>query len=69
MTIIQDILEKYSSKIDFLDLELIIAHELKKPREFVLTHPEYTIPTLKIENLKLKIIRNVIPVTISTKGY
>jgi len=37
---IQTILDKYRSKIDSLDLELLIAHELKKSREFILTYPE-----------------------------
>ena len=55
MLLIRDYLIKYSSEVDFLDLELIIAHVLKKPREFVLAHPEYKIPKFKIKNLKLKI--------------
>lgn len=37
---IYDLFIQYSSKIDSLDLELLIAHTLKKPREFVLAHPE-----------------------------
>ena len=40
---IYDIYKKYSPKIDHLDLELIIAHVIKKPREFVLAHPEFSI--------------------------
>jgi release factor glutamine methyltransferase len=54
---IQAILDKYRPKIDNLDLELLIAHELKKTREFVLAHPEFHISPLKIESLKLKISR------------
>lgn len=54
---IRDLLTKYSSKIDYLDLELIIASVIKKPREFIFTHPECKISSLKIENLKLKISR------------
>ena len=38
---IKDILLEYNSKLDSLDLELIIAHILNKPREFVLAHPEF----------------------------
>jgi len=38
---IQDVYKKYSAKIDRLDLELLIAAAIKKPREFVLTHPEH----------------------------
>lgn len=30
----------FKDKIDFLDLDLIIASAIKKPREFVLTYPE-----------------------------
>lgn len=40
---IQSLLKKYQGKIDFLDLELIIAHAINKPREFVLAHPEFAI--------------------------
>lgn len=57
MFTIQNFFTKYFSKIDHYDLELIISHVLKKPREFVLSHPEYEIPKFKIENLKLKISR------------
>ena len=41
--IIKDILLKYNRKIDYLDLELIISHVLKKSREAVLAHPEHEI--------------------------
>lgn len=54
---ISQITKKYFQKIDSLDLELIIAHELQKTREFVLTYPEYEIPKFKIKNLELKIAR------------
>ena len=57
MANIQTILEKYRPLLASLDVELILAHELKKSREFVLTYPEYTIPPIKIKNLKLKIAR------------
>jgi release factor glutamine methyltransferase len=43
MKTIQNILDKYSSKLDFLDLELLIAHVLKKEREFVLAHTDQKI--------------------------
>jgi release factor glutamine methyltransferase len=51
MTTIKEILTKYHQKLDSLDLELLIANSIKKPREFVLAHPEYEISKLKIENL------------------
>lgn len=50
---IEDLFKKYSKKIDRLDLELIIAHTIKKTREFVLAHPEYKLMQkneLRIEN-------------------
>jgi release factor glutamine methyltransferase len=38
---IKNILTKYRNKIDPLDLELLIALAINKPREFILAHPEY----------------------------
>ena len=35
--------EHRQTKIDPLDTELLIAHALKKPREWVLAHPEYQV--------------------------
>lgn len=43
MHTISDINKEYSGKVDPLDLELIVAHALGKPREFVLAHPEIEI--------------------------
>jgi release factor glutamine methyltransferase len=54
---IQTILSRYRPEIDDIDLELIIANELKKTREFVLAHPEFCISQLKIKDLELKISR------------
>jgi len=59
MTKIQDIINKYKNKIDYFDLEILIANSLDKTREFILTYPEFVIPSLKIENLKLKISRRM----------
>lgn len=50
---IKNILTKYYHKIDSLDLELLIAHTLKKSREFVLAHPEARVApkhALRIKN-------------------
>ena len=58
-TTIADIHKKYSGKIDRLDLELIIAHAIGKPREFVLSHPEHAISKMKLENCELKIARRM----------
>jgi len=40
MTTLQTNLEKYRPLLASLDVELILAHVLKKSREFVLAHPE-----------------------------
>ncbi len=56
MITIQTILNKYRKKIDSLDLELLVAHELKKSREFVLAHPESTV-TSKQESAISKLLR------------
>lgn len=49
---IKEIHQKYHAKIDTLDLELIIAHEIGKTREFVLAHPEFKLT--KNQELKTK---------------
>jgi len=41
-----------TSTIDKLDTELIIVHILKKPREFVISHPEFKIGRLKDWKIK-----------------
>jgi len=42
MKTLEDLKKKYFKKVDFLDLDLIVAEIIKKTREFVLSHPEYT---------------------------
>lgn len=37
---ISDIFKEYSGKLDHIDLELLVAHEIGKSREFLLAHPE-----------------------------
>lgn len=59
MAKIKDILTKYSSTIDSFDLELILARILKKPREFVLAHPEFIIPTTDNKRLTTLIKRRI----------
>lgn len=54
---IRETYQKYYKKIDALDLELIIAHEIGKAREFVLAHPEYNLTKkqeLKTKNLLMR---------------
>jgi len=54
---IKNILNKYHAKVDALDLELLVAASIGKPREFILAHPEHKLTRLNLENLKLKISR------------
>lgn len=49
---IADIQKEYFGKIDRLDLDLIVAHVLRRSREFVLTHPETKLT--KNQELKTK---------------
>jgi release factor glutamine methyltransferase len=55
MSSILDIQKKYYKKLDFLDTEILLAHSLKKTREFVLTHPEFTVTS----NQQLAISKNI----------
>ncbi|HRY82234.1 MAG TPA: peptide chain release factor N(5)-glutamine methyltransferase [Candidatus Moranbacteria bacterium] len=57
--IIKDYFNKYSSKLDSLDLELIIAHALKKSREFILAHPEYNLNKKQEERIKKYVKRRL----------
>lgn len=59
MSSICEIFKQYHKKITPLDLELILENVLKKPRPFILAHPEYKIPKFKILNLKFKINRRL----------
>jgi len=59
MPTIKDFLNKYYKKLDPLDLELLIAAAINKPREFVLTHPEYKIKKSQISSLKSQILRRI----------
>jgi release factor glutamine methyltransferase len=43
MYTLSSILKTLAQKIDRFDAELLLAHTLKKPREFILTYPEYKI--------------------------
>jgi len=52
METISDIFKKYYRKLDCLDLELLVAHCIEKPREFVLAHPECKLH--RTQNVKLE---------------
>ncbi|MCX6763584.1 MAG: peptide chain release factor N(5)-glutamine methyltransferase [Candidatus Moranbacteria bacterium] len=55
MATISDTFNQYFNQLDRLDLELLIAHTLKKPREFVISHPDYTM-TKKQETITKHLI-------------
>jgi release factor glutamine methyltransferase len=59
MSCIFDFQKKYCSKISSLDLELILSAIIKKPREFVLAHPEYTLTNSQISNIKSQIAQRI----------
>jgi len=56
---IQTILIKHRKKIANLDLELLIAHEIKKTREFILAHPEFKLSKIQLAQLESKISRRI----------
>lgn len=59
--IIKEILTEYYKKLDYLDLELIIANVIKKSREFLLTYPEHRLTKnqeLQTKNLLARRMRN-----------
>lgn len=57
MNTIKNILAKYNGKTDRLDIELLIADAIGKPREFVLAHPGYKLTQSQIANLKSRLLR------------
>jgi release factor glutamine methyltransferase len=59
MTTIQTILEKYRPLLASLDVELLLANELKKSREFVLAHPEIELTKKQETNYKQLIARRL----------
>ncbi len=52
MTTIKDILIKNNKNIDTLDTELLLSYILKKPREWILAHPDETIDKIHIIKYK-----------------
>lgn len=44
---ISSLLKKATQKIDRFDAEILLAHVLQKPREFVIAHPEYCTTTIQ----------------------
>ncbi|MDZ4384789.1 MAG: HemK/PrmC family methyltransferase [Candidatus Moranbacteria bacterium] len=57
MRTITDIRKEYFKKLDYLDLELIIAHALKKSREFVASHPEYELSGARLAAIQSFVVR------------
>lgn len=56
---IQDLINKYKGKLDYLDAEILIAHSLDKTREFVLTYPETKVPRNQSLIISKKIQRRI----------
>ncbi|HRH23918.1 MAG TPA: HemK/PrmC family methyltransferase, partial [Candidatus Magasanikbacteria bacterium] len=48
---IAQLLKNATQSIDRFDAEILLAHVLKKPREFIIAHPEYLVT--KIQNWKM----------------
>lgn len=44
-------------KIEALDQDLLIAHEIGKSREFVLAHPEFSLSGSKVKKIKAQVTR------------
>ncbi|MDP1833547.1 MAG: peptide chain release factor N(5)-glutamine methyltransferase [Candidatus Moranbacteria bacterium] len=57
MRTITDIRKEYFKKLDYLDLELIIAHALKKSREFVVSHLEYELSEARLAAIQSFVVR------------
>jgi release factor glutamine methyltransferase len=54
---IGEIINKYKGNLDYLDIEILIAHSLDKTREFVLTYPDQAITKLQETKIKKCIAR------------
>ncbi|MEA3450052.1 MAG: peptide chain release factor N(5)-glutamine methyltransferase [Patescibacteria group bacterium] len=52
-------LKKNNIKNPHLEAELLLSAILKKPREYILSHPDYKLNCLQIINYKLKITRRI----------
>jgi release factor glutamine methyltransferase len=56
---IQEITNSYKNKLDYLDIEILIADSLGKTREFVLMYPSHELSKSQILNLKSKLNRRM----------
>lgn len=59
MDSILQIKQQYSNKLVSLDLDLLIAAAINKPREFVLAHPEYILTKSQVSSLRSQISRRI----------
>jgi len=57
MKTIQTISKQHKNDLDHLDLDLLIAHSIKKDREFVIAHPEYKLTFLEFLRIKNNIAK------------
>lgn len=68
-TTIQDLFKKWHKTISLYEIEILISHEIKKCRSFVIANPEYKLnfwQTFKIENNLEKRKKNI-PIAYLTK--
>ncbi len=56
---IRELDKKYFSKIDYLDLEMIISHVIKKTRSFILAHPEYELTAMQLKKTESFLKRRI----------
>lgn len=59
MSSIEEIFKKYHKKIAPLDLELILENALKKPRFFIIAHPEFRLNKSQMLNVKYQMSRRL----------
>ncbi len=59
MLTIKKLTSQYSKKIDFLDIEIIIANSLAKTREFVLANPDYELSATQNKKIVLLLERRM----------
>ena len=59
MNTISQITSTYSKKIDYLDIEIIIANSLAKTREFVLANPQYALTKSQYEKISILLERRL----------
>ncbi|MEA3464257.1 MAG: peptide chain release factor N(5)-glutamine methyltransferase [Patescibacteria group bacterium] len=52
-----ELLKQHKIKFPHLDAEILLSHVIKKPREYLLTHPEKQLAKIQIANYKFQIAK------------